>query len=136
MRLPFASMNWFLFLSLAEVRGDFLKHRFCGSPVPPALLLLMAGKVSFGMCGGWHIWSRRSFHPKPRKFCVLGGRMRTKSELKFSRSLINFGDKTFRGWLEHLPVCWLPGLPGTKGGMRDRYFKSHVSFQFFHPLDL
>lgn len=48
------SMNWILFLSLAVVRGDFFffKHCFCGSPVPPALLLLMAGEISFGMCGG------------------------------------------------------------------------------------
>lgn len=73
MRLPFTSMNWILFLSLAVVRGDFFfKQCFCGFPVPPALLLLMAGKVSFGMCGGWHIWNRRSFYPRPRKFWGWG----------------------------------------------------------------
>lgn len=28
-----------------------------------------------------------------------------KSELKFSRSLTNFRDKTFRGRWEHVPAC-------------------------------
>lgn len=49
--------------------------------MPPALLLLMAGKVSFGMCGGWHIWNRGSYNPKPRKFGG-GSIMRKKIRIK------------------------------------------------------
>lgn len=64
-------------------QGWFFKHCFCGSPVPPALLLLMAGKVSFGMCGGWHIWSRRSFYSKPRVFFFFFGTMRKNQNESF-----------------------------------------------------
>lgn len=44
LRLPFVSMNRFLSLSHAEVRMIF-EHLYCYSPIPPALQLLMVGKV-------------------------------------------------------------------------------------------
>lgn len=134
MRLPFTSMNWILFLSLAVVRVFFffffsasvalLCHLLCCYWWLGMSALECAGDGTYGT-GDSFIQGLGSF---------WGGRMREKSELKFSRSLTNFRDKTFRGRWEPVPARWLPGLQGTKGRVGDRYFlKNHFSFHFSTP---
>lgn len=131
-RLPFTCMNWFLFLSLAEVRGDFL------NPASVALLCHLLccywwlGKSALECAGDGTYGAGDPFIQSLGIFFFFFGTMRKKSEWKFSRSMINFKDKTFSEAGQVFASCaLLPGFQGTKG--REIGILKIISFHFSIP---